>query len=104
LGTVNLRDEPFPIQIPLEDRIVDIACGGNHSLFLTYEGRVYATGLNSFGQLGFPSEGIAIPVILEYFSSQNIKINKIAAAHNLSAAVSATGKLFVWGEGFIPHP
>ncbi|KAG6773500.1 hypothetical protein POTOM_020782 [Populus tomentosa] len=29
-----------------------ISCGGAHTLFLTETGRVYATGLNDFGQLG----------------------------------------------------
>lgn len=29
-----------------------IACGGAHTLFLTESGRVFATGLNDFGQLG----------------------------------------------------
>ncbi|KAJ6737249.1 hypothetical protein OIU85_019324 [Salix viminalis] len=29
-----------------------ISCGGAHTLFLTETGRVYATGLNDFGQIG----------------------------------------------------
>ena len=38
------------------------------------------------------------------FKERNLKINKIAASHNISGAVSSTGKAFVWGEGFTLHP
>jgi len=31
-----------------------IACGGAHTLILTDQGRVFATGLNDYGQLGIP--------------------------------------------------
>jgi alpha-tubulin suppressor-like RCC1 family protein len=33
---------------------VAVACGGAHTLVLTEEGRVYATGLNDWGQAGMP--------------------------------------------------
>ncbi len=32
--------------------VTTVACGGFHSMFLTFSGRLYACGANSFGQLG----------------------------------------------------
>jgi len=34
--------------------VVSVACGRAHSLFATISGDIYATGANTFGQLGVP--------------------------------------------------
>lgn len=42
----------------IHDRNVkEVACGGNHSVFLLEDGEVYTCGLNTKGQLGHESEG-----------------------------------------------
>uniref|UniRef100_A0A452XWM3 Uncharacterized protein n=1 Tax=Aegilops tauschii subsp. strangulata TaxID=200361 RepID=A0A452XWM3_AEGTS len=45
---------PFFLTRPA-DPPTSLACGGAHTLFLTEGGRVFATGLNDFGQLGIGS-------------------------------------------------
>lgn len=35
-----------------QQQIIDVACGTNHTLLVTYHGDVYATGSNIGGQLG----------------------------------------------------
>ncbi|KZV47581.1 hypothetical protein F511_12850 [Dorcoceras hygrometricum] len=56
LGFGNLQSEwrPKPILASAFDgqSLREVACGGAHTLFLTENGDVYATGLNDFGQLG----------------------------------------------------
>lgn len=42
----------------ISDRSVkEVACGGNHSVFLLEDGEVYTCGLNTKGQLGHEREG-----------------------------------------------
>lgn len=42
----------------IHDRNVkEVACGGNHSVFLLEDGEVYTCGLNTKGQLGHDCEG-----------------------------------------------
>jgi len=43
---------PFIIDVLSDKRIFDVAAGRNFTLALTQEGYVFATGLNSSGQLG----------------------------------------------------
>jgi len=45
-------------------KVVMVACGGAHSLFLTDEGKVYASGRGSQGRLGSGSEKQALEPIL----------------------------------------
>jgi len=44
--------QPCVVDVLCDKRIVDIATGRNHSLALSQDGLVYASGLNSSGQLG----------------------------------------------------
>ncbi|KAB0345203.1 hypothetical protein FD754_022129 [Muntiacus muntjak] len=42
----------------ISDRSVkEVACGGNHSVFLLEDGEVYTCGVNTKGQLGHEREG-----------------------------------------------
>lgn len=41
-----------PMILNLNVNVVDVSCGGFHSLLLTDQGQVYSFGSNSQGQLG----------------------------------------------------
>ncbi|CAM0906727.1 unnamed protein product [Alopecurus aequalis] len=74
-----------------------LACGGAHTLFLTQSGRVFATGLNDFGQLGIGSSMTHTldPIEVPGFHD---KVVEISAGNHHSCAVTADGELFVWGK------
>uniref|UniRef100_A0A0E0MG75 RCC1-like domain-containing protein n=1 Tax=Oryza punctata TaxID=4537 RepID=A0A0E0MG75_ORYPU len=88
---------PFFLGRPDDDPPASLACGGAHTLFLTESGRVFAAGLNDFGQLGIGSSAThsLMPVEVSGFDE---KVVQISAGNHHSSAVTADGKLFVWGR------
>lgn len=99
LGTYINEFTPYYVtRIP--DKIVEAACGDEHSVVLTQNGEIYTMGCNNRGQLGTGStstKGTALPTFLEELSfSKMIKVR----AGNFSASLSTDGQLFVWGEGY----
>jgi serine/threonine protein kinase len=76
-------------------KLIDVAPGSSHVLFLTEDGIVYAQGYNKYGQCGLhepsyidhPMRIIGLP-----------KIKKIDAASEYSMALSESGQLYVWGR------
>nr|XP_027190586.1 ultraviolet-B receptor UVR8 isoform X2 [Cicer arietinum] len=74
-----------------------IACGGAHTLFLTDNGCVYATGLNDFGQLGISESKHYSVVPLQVFGLEK-KVVQISAGYNHSSAITVDGELYMWGK------
>ncbi|CAK7354630.1 unnamed protein product [Dovyalis caffra] len=68
-----------------------ISCGGAHTLFLTETGRVYATGLNDFGQLGISDNNTYCMEPLEV-SRLKKEIVQISAGYHHSGAITEAKK------------
>ena len=51
-GIEGIKTLLTPTQIPSLPKVVQIACGWNHSLFLTANNVVYSCGRGKYGQLG----------------------------------------------------
>ena len=89
------RDET-PEQIDGLPPIVSIAAGEAHALALTSDGRVYAWGANHAGQLG---DGTHVrrtqPIAVTGLSDV---VTRIAAGRNHSLALTADGRVWVWGS------
>lgn len=71
-----------------------------------YLGRVWAFGLNTFGQLGQQHCNQNIdtsePALLPYFKAQNIFIVDVAATYNGSSfAIDSKGQGYRWGANQI---
>ncbi|KAJ7423581.1 hypothetical protein WISP_33232 [Willisornis vidua] len=81
----------------IHDRNVkEVACGGNHSVFLLEDGEVYTCGLNTKGQLGHDCEG-SKPELIGALAGQHIV--HVACGESHSVALSDQGQLFSWGAG-----
>uniref|UniRef100_A0A8C0FSA2 HECT-type E3 ubiquitin transferase n=1 Tax=Bubo bubo TaxID=30461 RepID=A0A8C0FSA2_BUBBB len=81
----------------IHDRNVkEVACGGNHSVFLLEDGEVYTCGLNTKGQLGHDYEG-SKPEQIGALAGQHIV--HVACGESHSVALSDQGQLFSWGAG-----
>ena len=86
--------------------VVDLRAGSNHTLALTSQGRVFAFGLNSSGQLGdatFTNRLAFEEVIFTDLQSEET-IVKIQAGGETSFALTSQARLFGWGyngNGFV---
>jgi alpha-tubulin suppressor-like RCC1 family protein len=86
-----------PVPLLEGKNIVAIAAGLDHSLALSTDGKVYATGRNDHGQLGLGNEvnqSVFIPVTL--LSDKNI--TAIAAGGYHSIALDSDGKVYAAGR------
>lgn len=107
LGVATESDllEPTSITDELVNEvIVQIAAGSDHSLVLTNNGQIFSWGNAQDGQLGHGDMIIdgatsleSLPRLVESENFNNAKIQQIAAGRQRSAAITTDGKLYVWG-------
>jgi alpha-tubulin suppressor-like RCC1 family protein len=105
---------PIALEALVDDDIIQAVAGHNHSLALSVNGGVYTWGRNDTGALGHADSFVDIysmeefPRLLECeaFTKSGSHVVQIAAGKGRSAAVTADGKLFVWGRamGHVPSP
>ncbi|KMQ87960.1 rcc1 and btb domain-containing protein 1 [Lasius niger] len=79
--------------------VVDIACGSDHSLALTRDGKVYAWGENKYGQIGngTGTYGDNRPRQVRY-ELEGKKIVHIACGSMFNMVLTDEGKLYGWGS------
>lgn len=78
-------------------RVIQVACGGYHSLALTDEGEVLSWGHGGHGQLGHPTlQNHRVPLAIKALSDE--RIVHIACGGSTSAAISEKGDLYMWGN------
>jgi len=100
----NYTATPVPVVSPTDPTrpmtgVAAIAAGGNHSLFLTKGGMVYATGYNDSGQLGAGDNvNSSSPVTVTSLNAVPIKAIAAGASHSLALAVDGT--VYAWGANY----
>ncbi|XP_023393318.1 RCC1-like G exchanging factor-like protein [Pteropus vampyrus] len=81
-----------------DGQVVQVACGQDHSLFLTDKGEVYSCGWGADGQTGLGHYNItSVPTKLGG-DLTGVKIVQVATYGDCCLAVSADGGLFGWGN------
>ncbi len=83
--------------------IVQVVCGGSHTLALTSEGKVYAWGYNFYGQLGINSTSDSYaPVAVNADAGSSALFGKtviaIGAGSIHSLAMCSDGTIVGWGD------
>ncbi|KAK6142416.1 hypothetical protein DH2020_022764 [Rehmannia glutinosa] len=88
--------KPQPVPSLKDVRLTQIASGGYHSLALTDKGEVLSWGHGGHGQLGNSSlHSRKVPEPVEALANE--RITYIACGGSSSAAITDTGKLYMWG-------
>ncbi|XP_054829672.1 X-linked retinitis pigmentosa GTPase regulator [Eublepharis macularius] len=98
LGTKDTINKPTCVKALKPEKVKLVACGRNHTLIYTEQGKVYAAGGNNEGQLGLgDTEERSTFHPISFFTSQH-KIKQLAAGSYTSAALTEDGQLFMWGD------
>jgi len=94
--------------VALGEKVKQVACGAQHTIVLTEEGHLYATGKGDFGRLGRGDTRDEVEFEeIDYFQQANdsilapgetTNIVKVGAGNNYCAAMSSSGELWVWGR------
>jgi alpha-tubulin suppressor-like RCC1 family protein len=80
-----------------EEKVIQISCGGYHSMALTESGRVFSWGRNISGQLGlYYSVNTNKPLIVSL--SNKISIKKISCGSAHSLLLSCDGDVYWFGD------
>ncbi|XP_026157789.1 retinitis pigmentosa GTPase regulator b isoform X5 [Mastacembelus armatus] len=98
LGSKVTVNKPTCVKALKSEKVQLVACGRNHTLIYTAQGQVYTSGGNSEGQLGLGDcdERTAFQRVGFFDSHGPIKM--LTAGSNTSAALTESGKLFMWGD------
>lgn len=97
--TVEFRATPSKIDIPNE-KIVKASAGFHHSLFLTQTNKVFACGLNNYGQCAKSSLGhIYLPHYHEVYLAlnENEKITEMASGKSHNLFLTSEGRVLFCG-------
>eukprot|EP00299_Pterocystis_sp_00344_P018624 c9295_g1_i1.p1 GENE.c9295_g1_i1~~c9295_g1_i1.p1 ORF type:complete len:584 (+),score=125.41 c9295_g1_i1:35-1753(+) len=88
-----------PRFVDVMSNVVAISAGSHHVLLLNKAGQVFSFGLGPDGQLGLRSGGVQSdkPALVE--GLQGLKIVSVVAGTDNSFAITAEGKVYVWGAG-----
>ncbi|KAG5844447.1 hypothetical protein ANANG_G00162620 [Anguilla anguilla] len=81
-----------------DSRVVQVACGQDHSLFLTETGKVYACGWGADGQTGLGHHDISPHPLPVAGDLGGVRVCQVTSYGDCSLAVSQDGHVFGWGN------
>jgi alpha-tubulin suppressor-like RCC1 family protein len=102
LGHCLPQTEPQCVQALAQVRVIQLACGGAHSLVLSAEGAAYSWGRGDWGQLGLGStESQELPRLMRTQPSYIVREISGGARHSALVVISADSKglLLMCGAG-----
>lgn len=83
------------------DGIKYIASGENHSFALSEDGKLFAWGLNQFGQCGISTEindGALVTVPTEVMLPEGVEVKSVSAGEHHSLVLAQDGSLYTFGR------
>lgn len=101
VGWMTTFPQPVLYCLRKELAVRFVACGEAHTLLLDSTGTVYGCGWCEEGQVGRPSTGAEVVScrLGKLFLPSTDPIVKVVAGSLHSAALSQSGKIYIWGNG-----
>ncbi|XP_058856930.1 RCC1-like G exchanging factor-like protein [Acipenser ruthenus] len=81
-----------------DSKVVQVACGQDHSLFLTDTGNVYSCGWGADGQTGLGHHRVSSQPTVLRGDLVGVRVRQVVSYGDCSLAVSQEGELFGWGN------
>ncbi|KFZ26634.1 MAG: Regulator of chromosome condensation (RCC1) repeat protein [Candidatus Izimaplasma bacterium HR2] len=106
LGDGTTTDSANPIDITSrfnlgsEEDVLEVYLGGNYSILITTEGRIFTWGINAQGQLGdgtTTNSNIPIEITSNFYLNPDETFVSISAGGNHSSVITSEGRVFMWG-------
>ncbi|KAJ1731446.1 hypothetical protein LPJ61_002531 [Coemansia biformis] len=88
------RKKPFPVPGIAGEAIVDVVCGGLHTMALAADGRLYSWGCNdqkALGRGGDEFEAAAVEGL------DGVRIARVACSDSATFALAEDGHVYAWG-------
>lgn len=77
--------------------IRSVALGSSHTAAVTFDGKLYTYGSNSFGQLGYQREAISRePQVVESLEEETVHL--LACGDTFTVVVTSDQQVFTWGK------
>lgn len=95
-GQSVVYGEPLEIDVFAGREIMQVSVGAKHQLAVDLDGRVWAWGDNSYGQLG---QGDSSPYTSVVRVPDLPEITHVAAGDRYSMAMDRNGAVYLWGNG-----
>jgi RCC1 and BTB domain-containing protein len=96
LPDLNSQKRPQIVESLQDLTFVDVACGYDHTIALTDDGKVYSMGRNTHFQLGNSKTTSQQPHVIQ--ALENFKIKSIACGSNFTMVLSSDGKVYGFGQ------
>ncbi|MGO1623021.1 RCC1 domain-containing protein, partial [Flaviflexus sp.] len=98
-GTLTDSADPRLVDQPAGVKFTDVSAGLNHVLALGSDGKVYAWGDNTFGQLGNGTDTASrVPTVVK--QPKGVTFTYVSAGYDYSLALGDNGKAYAWGSNF----
>jgi alpha-tubulin suppressor-like RCC1 family protein len=98
----STRIESFDFILKEDEKIIQAACGNQHTLLLSSTGSLYATGNGAYGILGTgDANDELVPVELTALKETLLtgeQVIKISCGANFSVFLTNQGNIYVWGR------
>lgn len=93
--------QPQHVKALESSEIIQIACGGSHSLALSKDGKLFSWGSNQHGQLGIPltNAETQVPFEIKWVNKIPSKIISIVGGDYHNLMLCEDGSLYGWGKG-----
>ncbi|KAH9314061.1 hypothetical protein KI387_022688, partial [Taxus chinensis] len=100
LGHGSVQNESRPVQVKglADQMIVQIICGGDHTMAINNEGTLFSWGRGQWGQTGLRTmEDVLVP--MQVWDLEHVRVIQASAGARHSIAITEEGNVYGWGDG-----